>query len=211
MMLAAGAFDFLDGFTARLLRVSSPIGAQLDSLSDAVSFGVLPAVMLAKLTRTSLAADYMETGAILLCAIPLLIAVFSAVRLAKFNIDERQHFSFLGLPTPASAILCGALAVYCEMRPVSLLAGIFVNWWAIAILTVAICALLVCEIPFFSFKISKEDPNAAIQGMKRTCFLCICVVVIIITAVLSWHWSAVPLGIVGAYILENLILRIFKI
>lgn len=205
MMLAAGAFDFLDGFAARLLGVQSPVGAELDSLSDVVSFGVLPAAML------SLHVKEVSAAHLLLCAIPLLIAVFSAIRLAKFNTDDRQHFSFLGLPTPGAAILCGSIAALCAARPDSVAAHIFSYWWAAAVLSGIVSVLLVCEIPFFSFKVNRNDEKAAVQGMKRTCFFCISAVAVIIAVVLSWHWTAIPAGIVSSYILENLILRIFRI
>ena len=194
-MLAAGLFDFLDGLVARLLKVSSPIGAQLESLSDVVSFGVLPAVMLSVHSHNPL---------------PLLLAVFSAVRLAKFNVDERQHNSFLGLPTPGAALFCASLAVWCGAHPDSLLALAFSHWWAVALLAAAVCVLLVCELPFFSFKgIGKkmEWPG----NIKFTCLACISAIVIIVSLVLGWHWSAMLLGITATYILENLIFAAFKI
>ena len=112
MMLAAAVFDFLDGLAARALDAYSDIGKELDSLCDVVSFGVLPALMLYR-TMVDL------TGAGVFCCLPLILAVFSALRLAKFNIDERQHGSFLGLPTPASAMICGALCCYVFMEPAS--------------------------------------------------------------------------------------------
>lgn len=205
LMLAAAAFDFLDGFAARLLKTSSPIGAQLDSLSDAVSFGVLPSVMLSVMMwNGSPGLPWMK----FLSALPLLLAVFSALRLAKFNIDDRQHSSFLGLPTPASAILCASLAAYCFIRPESILAGICGSWWAILILTAVLCPLLVCEIPFFSFKGGKDDFKAK---AKLTCFGCISAVTVIVAAVLAFHWTAIPFGIAAAYLLVNLIFALFRI
>ena len=102
LMLAAAIFDLCDGLAARALGAFSPIGGELDSLSDMVSFGVLPSLMLHRLMRDSGAPSA-------LCFIPLVLAVFSALRLAKFNVDERQHESFLGLATPACAIFCGVL------------------------------------------------------------------------------------------------------
>ena len=98
MVLAAAVFDFLDGLAARALDAYSDIGKELDSLCDVVSFGVLPALMLYR-TMVDL------SGAGVFCCLPLVLAVFSALRLAKFNVDERQHGSFLGLPTPAAAMI----------------------------------------------------------------------------------------------------------
>lgn len=103
LMLAAGGFDFLDGFAARLLRVTSEIGKELDSLSDLLSFGVLPAVMMY---------EVMAMGGIGWPRfLVLVLPVFSGLRLAKFNTDSRQSSSFIGLPTPAAALLSGSLAL----------------------------------------------------------------------------------------------------
>lgn len=95
----AGVFDFLDGFAARMLNVKSEIGKELDSLADVVSFGLLPSFYMMKLLD--------ETSAFYWIA--LLIAVFSALRLAKFNVDDSQTDSFEGLPTPANAIMLTSL------------------------------------------------------------------------------------------------------
>jgi CDP-diacylglycerol--serine O-phosphatidyltransferase len=96
-------FDFLDGFVARLLKVSSPIGKELDSLADMVTFGVLPSLVLYNMIFTM--PDVHPAFAL----VALLIAVFSALRLAKFNIDENQKDSFIGLPTPAAGLFITAL------------------------------------------------------------------------------------------------------
>ena len=109
LMLAAAVFDFSDGFAARALKAYSDLGKELDSLCDLVSFGVLPAVMLHRQMLSSGNSGW-------LCWIPLLLAVFSALRLAKFNVDERQHASFIGLPTPAAAMLCAAFCHYVYMN-----------------------------------------------------------------------------------------------
>ena len=95
-------FDFLDGFAARLLNVSSPIGKELDSLADMVSFGVLPAMVMYSLLGSAVVDPPVAYAA-------FLIAIFSALRLAKFNIDERQTDSFIGVPTPANALFITSL------------------------------------------------------------------------------------------------------
>lgn len=95
----AAIFDFFDGFAARLLKVSSPIGKELDSLADMVTFGVLPAVMVFQLTS--------DLGIYSYAA--FIIALFSALRLAKFNIDDEQSTGFIGLPTPALAFFVSGL------------------------------------------------------------------------------------------------------
>ena len=96
------AFDFLDGFAARLLRTTSPIGKELDSLADVISFGLLPSVIAFKLI-------YEQAGSSFLPYLSLSIVIFSALRLAKFNIDESQSNSFRGLPTPANALFITGL------------------------------------------------------------------------------------------------------
>jgi len=106
MIWLAGLFDFLDGFSARILKVSSEIGKQLDSLADMVTFGVLPGVILFQMilnAQSTEGSNYQH-----LPYIAFVITVFSAVRLAKFNIDTRQSDTFIGLPTPANAICVSA-------------------------------------------------------------------------------------------------------
>jgi len=99
---AAIFFDFLDGFAARALKVSSPIGKELDSLADMVSFGVLPAMLMFFLLKDVTVQQWVPFAAFSL-------TVFSAVRLARFNVDERQSHGFIGLPTPANAMLITGL------------------------------------------------------------------------------------------------------
>lgn len=202
MMLAAGLCDFLDGLAARLLNAYSDKGKELDSLSDVVSFGALPAIMLCLLMQA-----YNFGTPLWLCFVPLLIAPFSALRLAKFNLDARQSHSFLGLPTPACALLCGSLAYYTVYSPSS-----FLSVWAtgdifIPVLTIVLCALLVCEIPMFSMKISKND---GIENRKRIAFGVNLLLVIAIVAILKIHWSMVFLLGLVVYILMNVVFWIQK-
>ncbi len=101
-ILLAGIFDFLDGFAARMLKVTSPIGGDLDSLADMVTFGVVPSLLMFALIIDYSTNEYLPY-------IALLIAVFSALRLAMFNNDTRQSDAFYGLPTPANALFLGTL------------------------------------------------------------------------------------------------------
>ena len=119
LMIASAVFDFFDGFAARMLGAYSEIGKELDSLADMVSFGLLPALMLHETMVLSGTAGTLSSTAGTLSGtgnwiswLPLVLAAFSALRLAKFNLDERQHDSFIGLPTPAAAMICGSLAYY---------------------------------------------------------------------------------------------------
>lgn len=97
LVLTAAFFDFFDGLSARLLKVGSPMGAELDSLADVVSFGLVPAYLAFSLIEN----ENLPYG---LNYLPFLLAIFSAIRLAKFNVDTRQTNSFIGLPTPANAL-----------------------------------------------------------------------------------------------------------
>lgn len=157
-ILAGAFFDFFDGLSARLLKAPSPIGIQLDSLADDITFGLAPSMMLFAFLRPIL-------GWWALLA--LLMAAFSALRLAKFNVDERQHDSFIGLATPANALFWGGICCL----PISVLAY---DWmaWALIGLSLVSCFLLNAEIPFFSFKGFKR------QKLEVISFLVGCVILI---------------------------------
>lgn len=146
----AAAFDFFDGFAARLLHAYSPIGKELDSLADVVSFGVAPGMVLYCVLAQG--APLLPLG-VLNAYVPYLafiIPAFSGLRLAKFNIDERQATSFLGLPVPANALFWVS-GVYATQL---LLPENVILYTTIAlVLAVATSFLLVSEVPMFSLKI----------------------------------------------------------
>ena len=169
-ILAGAFFDFFDGLSARLLKVPSPIGIQLDSLADVITFGLAPSMMLFSWLRPVL-------GWWALLA--LLMAAFSALRLAKFNVDERQHDSFIGLATPANALFWGGL---CSLP----FAAIAYDWmaWVLIGLSLISCWLLNAEIPFFSFKSFKREKVVIIS------FLAGCLILIgfcVFKAVVTKH------------------------
>jgi len=140
-------FDFFDGFLARLLKVSSPIGRDLDSLADMVTFGLLPAVIVYQLLMQSIP-DLMGIWK----AYPaFLIAIFSAIRLAKFNNDPRQSDSFIGVPTPANAMLIASLPVILHLHGDEW-RDLIINTNNLLILTVVMSFLLVSEIPLLALK-----------------------------------------------------------
>ena len=199
MMLASVVFDFSDGLLARLLGAYSPLGKELDSLSDLVSFGVLPSLMLMEtmiLHKDPSAAPSWKSWFYL---VPILLAIFSALRLAKFNLDERQTTSFLGLPTPASALICASLCVYIDQTPDSLLAGWAGSVWFLPAVALVLGVLLLCELPMFSLKIHKG--TTAVERWKRISILTIAVILTIAILVAGWHWSLIILGTFLAYIL----------
>lgn len=153
LVYVAAIFDFLDGMVARLLHAYSEIGKQLDSLADMVSFGVLPGVILFKLMQTAIRSS--ETASLEMMEIyPFLgfvIIIFSALRLAKFNIDSRQTSSFIGVPTPANTLLISSLPLILG-NDILGLQSIILNPTTLTILTLVMSYLLIAEIPLFALK-----------------------------------------------------------
>ena len=199
LMLAAAVCDFFDGFAARLLKAYSPIGKELDSLADLISFGLLPSLMLhRRLVEGGM------TGFV--TYIPLIICVFSALRLAKFNVDDRQSENFLGLPTPACAMWCGSL-IYAADHGVMSMANTLHDTYLIPIASVVLALLLVSEIPMFSFKIKKGSESNRI----RLWFLAIVALFAIATLVLKINWSYIILLTFTAYIALNLLNALFTL
>lgn len=149
----AAVLDFFDGFVARWLKAYSPIGKELDSLADCVTFGVLPGMIVFTLMRKSMDGDaYGLTEFIVLPYIAFIISIFSALRLAKFNVDTRQTNSFIGVPTPANAMLIASFPLILWQYPAS--AGLLLNLYFLIGLTLLMSFLLVSEIPLFALKFS---------------------------------------------------------
>lgn len=147
-IIIGAVFDFFDGMSARLLNVSSPIGKELDSLADVVTFGVAPSTILFSELSVMSYPAILEPLRSILPFTAYIMAAFSALRLAKFNLDERQTLGFIGLPTPANALFWGSLIIgagkWLEATPFMvffLLGGIFISSW-----------LMVSEIPMFALK-----------------------------------------------------------
>lgn len=151
MIFVAGLFDFLDGFAARLLHAHSPIGGDLDSLSDVVSFGVAPGfIMYGLMLHSRDLIPFSLLGIIVLPCIAFLLPVFSAIRLAKFNIDDTQKTSFRGMPAPAMAIFVASLPLALS-QAASLVYSL--HYYTCFILTIILSYLMVSQFRFFSFKI----------------------------------------------------------
>jgi len=153
-IIIGAVFDFFDGMSARLLRVSSPIGKELDSLADVVTFGVAPSAMVFTLLKSLCAQLPLTASSPFMLVVPyvaFLLAAFSALRLARFNLDERQAYSFIGLPTPANALFWGSLACKIggqempSVNPIIMTATIIVA-------QLLFCWLLVSPLPMFSLK-----------------------------------------------------------
>lgn len=149
-VVIAALFDFLDGMAARLLKAYSNIGKELDSLADVVSFGVAPAVTVFILLRDHLTSPAALNGVPqLIPYLAFLIPLFSAFRLAKFNLDERQSSSFLGLPTPANALFWISYCYGIDRSAPQESTFLYLTLALIVILSL----LMVSEIPMFSLKI----------------------------------------------------------
>lgn len=155
-IIIGAVFDFFDGFAARLLHVSSAIGKELDSLADDITFGFAPSAIVYALLSQSLSActvenaDFCPTVATYLPFVAFLMAAFSGLRLAKFNIDERQTTTFIGLPTPANALFWASLSVAINGNT-----DIINSAWIAPALIIGIllsCWLLICEVPMFALK-----------------------------------------------------------
>lgn len=196
-MLGGIFLDFFDGLAARMLGVQGDFGKELDSLADLVTSGMVPAAMLHMTMKASGAST-------LLSLIPLLIVLFSGLRLAKFNLDERQHSSFIGLPTPAAALICASLAYDAAVKEGTLLSVLCGSIWFIPVLTVIICALLVSEIPMFSLKFGKDSRADLMTSMKRTALLTVSVICVVIVVMLGLNWSMVIFLSLVVYVLLNL-------
>lgn len=181
---AACVFDFFDGFAARLLKVSSPIGKELDSLADVVSFGVLPAMAMYRWIDQNAESGWTQYLA-------LMIAVFSALRLAKFNIDENQSDSFIGVPTPANALFLTGLV----FLPESLRVIVFTGPVLLGI-TIVFSLLMIAPINLFALKFK----DFKWQGNEiRFTFLGLAVLLI-----LFFHAGALPF-IILSYIIISLV------
>lgn len=205
-ILFASVFDFFDGFAARLLHCKSELGKQLDSLADIVSFGLAPAVIMFQLMTFSDNLPHAQVYNVNpLTYVAFLIVLFSALRLAKFNIDERQTDSFIGLPTPANALLIASLPlilwVYSASNCTTAIWArqIIGNYYFLAVLTFVFSYLLISELPLISLKFKTY---ALKENTVRYLFLLISVVLIVF-----FHIIALPFIII-IYIILSVIFNL---
>ena len=188
MIWLAAVFDFLDGFAARVLKATSEIGKQLDSLADMVTFGVLPAIIYYQLLQGQLPIHFVY--------LTFATALLSALRLAKFNIDEGQKTVFIGLPTPANALLVSAIPLI--LAGDSFLQPIFAEPWALLAICLTFSAMMVIPVTLFSLKFS----NFKWQGnVQRWLFI-----ILAIGLIIAFRISAIPLIIVS-YILLSILTK----
>lgn len=151
MIIVAGLFDFLDGFAARALNAHSPIGPDLDSLSDVVSFGVAPGLIMCYMMNNAIDLPSVTLyGINLMPCLAFLLPVFAAIRLARFNIDETQQFAFRGIPAPGMAIFVASLPL--ALAQMGHLTDGALGYWACLGITLILSFMMVSNLRFFSFK-----------------------------------------------------------
>ncbi len=201
-------FDFFDGLAARALDVKSELGLQLDSLADMVTSGLVPGIVMFQLFRQALPGsaaqpvdwttgqDLLEWNIPVFALFGLLITLASAYRLAKFNIDERQTDSFIGLPTPANALLILSLPLILIFQPQPFLVDIILNPWFLAGLTLFSCFMLNAEVPLFALKFSSWG---FAENKIRYLFLIFCVILLIFL-----QFAAIPV-IILSYVIVSMI------
>ena len=183
MIFVAGLFDFLDGFAARMLHAHSPIGADLDSLSDVVSFGVAPGfIMYWLMSRSFDLPQWCIAGINMLPCLAFLLPVFSAIRLAKFNIDSTQKTTFRGIPAPGMAIFIASLPL--ALSQVHHLKDGVLSYWACLGIALIFSFMMVSRLRFFSFKMK----SAKWKGNEvRWIFL-----LVTITSFVIFKWISLP-------------------
>ncbi|MDU1905107.1 MAG: CDP-alcohol phosphatidyltransferase family protein [Dysgonomonas sp.] len=194
-VIIAAIFDFFDGFSARLLKAYSPIGKELDSLADMVSFGLAPALIVFRyLSDSPVLQGISVPYAQYIPYISFLLVIFSALRLAKFNIDERQTDSFIGLNTPANALFWISLCYGLNSSTFNISDTII--FYAVILLVITFSLLLVAEIPMFSLKIKSLKPKGNEYRYILAAFM--------IIAIVLWGPIGISAGIV-LYILLSAI------
>ena len=186
----AAIFDFMDGAAARLLYVSNPIGKELDSLADMVSFGLVPGSVVFHILEEGTLSQYSFMA--------LLIPIFSAYRLAKFNVDENQNENFIGLPTPANCLVFISIPLITTFNSESTIAYLFEIPEILLIITIIMSLALVSRINMFSLKFK----NLKFQDNKFRFFIITMSIIL-----LTWlEFSAIPL-IILLYIMMSIVKR----
>lgn len=180
-------FDFFDGFFARLFKVSSPLGLQLDSLADMVTSGVVPGYVMYTLFVKS-ANPHDVIGSAFIPFLGFIVTLGSCYRLANFNIDTRQTDSFIGLPTPANALFILSLPLVIEFSDSLMIFEILTNHWVLFGIALCSAYVLNAEIPLFALKIKKFNLK---DNALQIVFLLISLVMLIFL-----HYIAIPLIII---------------
>jgi CDP-diacylglycerol--serine O-phosphatidyltransferase len=195
-IIIAAVIDFLDGFVARLLKATSEMGKQLDSLSDVVSFGAAPAVILYQLLRFSFAREENGLDVSILFLVPaFVLACAAAYRLAKFNLDTTQKYSFKGVPVPAVGLLIASFPLILHFNSINSVNNVLINKWFLYVTVIVLSYLMVSNRRMMSLKF----PDLTLKNNLPKIIL----LVVAIIAALFLQWIAVPVVFV-IYILLSL-------
>lgn len=195
-ILIAAAIDFLDGFVARLLRAVSDMGRQLDSLSDVVSFGVAPAVIIYQLLRLSFAREENGLQVSLWYLIPaFILALAAAYRLARFNLSTDQQLSFKGLPVPAAGLLIASFPLILHFNYISAINEVLINKWFLYGCVLLLSFLMVSRLRMMSLKFADFTIK---NNLPKIILLAVAVI-----AAIFLQWAAVPVVFI-VYILLSL-------
>jgi CDP-diacylglycerol---serine O-phosphatidyltransferase len=213
-ILFGALFDFCDGLTARLLKVYSNVGKELDSLADVVTFGVAPSLIAVDLLQEFYSSNSLLANYSFVVFIPLFMALMSAYRLAKFNIDERQTSGFIGVPTPANALIWLSLPIiyFLESTNTHLwgipcqefyttLTAFLLNPLTILFGSILMSFLLVSELPLFALKFKNLKWK---DNKEKFIFL-----IIALLLIFAFNFYAIPFVII-IYIIESLIINTIK-
>lgn len=189
LIFLAAFFDLLDGLAARALKVFSPIGADLDSLADVVSFGVAPSVILYKLLWDCVSREPSITDVAMISIAPaFLIAVFAALRLARFNVTPSSGSSFKGMPVPAVGLLIASFTLVNWDAPAGWTLWLFSSRWALYALIALLCYLMVSDIRFMKLMPGK----ARLQSLWPQ----ITLILVTLIAIPIIHYNAIPLAFI---------------
>lgn len=192
----AAVVDFLDGLVARLFKATSPMGKQLDSLADVVSFGVAPGMILYQLLRMSYAGQEDGIDVSLGWLLPaLIIPCAAAYRLARFNLDESQTYGFKGMPTPAAGLLIASLPLISWYTPDPDIAALIINKWVLYGIIVVVAWLMTSNLPLMALKFKDNT----MRGNWPKLLL----VVLAVLSAIFLRWLAVPVVFVF-YIIVSL-------
>ena len=194
-IIIAALIDFIDGFVARLLKATSSMGKQLDSLSDVVSFGVAPGVIIYQLLRFSFAREENGLDVSIIWLMPaFILSCAAAYRLAKFNLDDSQSVNFKGVPVPAIGLLVASLPLILHFNTITAINNLFINKWFLYILIIVLSYLMVSNMRMMSLKFSDFTLK---NNIPKIALLAIA----IITAIFL-QWIAVPIVFIFYIILS---------
>ena len=195
----AAVVDFLDGFVARLFNASSPMGKQLDSLADVVSFGVAPAMILYQFLRMSMAQEEDGLNASIIWLVPaFVLAAAAAWRLAKFNLDDSQSYGFKGMPTPAVGLLIASLPLIYWNNHNQFIVDILFNKWFLYGIIIFLSWLMISNLPMMALKFKDFSIK---NNMPKIILLTIAVI-----AAFIFQWLAVPIVFI-VYIILSLLFK----